>query len=105
MKGAIVAAVLLLAPVATAAAIGPKATVLVDRLSGDAPLPYDGSGRGFAESKGLSANSCFALFVADSDLLLPGDDNGARNLYRLDRCGGTPAVVQVNTSTGGLPAE
>jgi Tol biopolymer transport system component len=103
-QGVIAAIVLLALPAAAAQALGPNATILVDRPSGNAALPYDGAGRGFIESKAISANGCFVLFVADSDPLFAGDDNMGRNLYRLSRCGG-PTLVQVNTSDTGIPAE
>jgi Tol biopolymer transport system component len=100
MLAAIVALVL----PATATALTANQVVLVDRPSGDAPLLYDGAGRGFIQAKAISADSCYILFVSDSDPLFAGDDNGARNLYRYSRCGG-PTVVQVNTSSSGVPAE
>ena len=93
-----------LVPAAAAQALTTNQVVLVDRPSGSAPLLYDGAGRGFIQSKAINADGCYVLFVADSDPLFAGDDNGARNLYRYSRCGG-PTVVQVNTSSSGVPAE
>jgi Tol biopolymer transport system component len=102
-RGTLAAVVLLALPTAAQALITNQ-TVLVDRLSGAADLPYDGAGRGFIQPKAISADGCFVLFVADSDPLFAGDDNGARNLFRYSRCG-APTVVQVNTSSSGVPAE
>ena len=102
-RGMLIAVAALLLP-ASAQALTTNQTVLVDRPSGDAPLPYDGAGRGFVEGKNISANGCYVLFVSDSDPLFAGDDNGARNIFRYSRCGG-PALVQVNTSSSGVPAE
>jgi Tol biopolymer transport system component len=102
-RGAAVAIVALALP-ASAAALTVNQTVLLDRPSGDAPLPYDGAGRGFVQAKSISADGCYIVFSADSDPLFAGDDNGARNLFRYSRCGG-PTVVQVNTSSSGVPAE
>src|SRR5262245_12944194 len=89
---------------ADAEALSTNQTVLVDRPSGDAPLLYDGSGRGFVQTKAINADGCYVLFVADSDALFDGDDNGGRNLFRFSRCG-PPQIVQVNTSSTGVPAE
>ena len=89
---------------ADAQALTANQTVLVDRLSGGAPLPYDGAGRGFIQGKAISADGCYVLFVSDSDPLFAGDNDAARNLYRYSRCG-APQVVQVNTSSTGVPAE
>src|SRR4051794_28691784 len=89
---------------ADAEALSTNQTVLVDRPSGGAPLFYDGSERGFVQAKAISADGCHVLFVADSDALFAGDDNGARNLFRFSRCG-SPQIVQVNTSSTGLAAE
>jgi len=91
-------------PAGSAYALAPNQTVLVDRPSGNAALPYDGAGRGFVEAKGISSNGCFVLFVSDSDPLFDGDDNSARNIFRLSRCG-TPGRTLVNTSDTGVPAE
>ena len=102
-RGAVVAIVELALP-ASATALTTNQTVLLDRPSGDAALPYDGAGRGFVQAKSISADGCYVVFVADSDPLFAGDDNGARNLFRYSRCGG-PTVVQVNTSSSGVPAE
>ena len=54
---------------ASAQALTANQTVLVDRLSGDAPLPYDGAGRGFIEGKAINTNGCYVVFIADSDPL------------------------------------
>jgi hypothetical protein len=102
--GTLAAIAALLVTAASAQALTVNEAVLVDRPSGGVPLPYDGAGRGFVESKAISTDGCFVLFVSESDPLFAGDDNGARNLYRYSRCG-APAVAQVNTSSSGVPAE
>src|SRR4051794_17520169 len=102
-RGTLGVIVALLVP-ADAQALTVNQTVLVDRLSGGAPLPYDGAGRGFVRGKAISADGCYVVFVSDSDPLFAGDDDGARNLSRYSRCGGSP-IVQVNTSSSGIPAE
>jgi Tol biopolymer transport system component len=89
---------------ASAQALTANQTVLVDRLSGDAPLPYDGAGRGFIEGKAINTNGCYVVFIADSDPLFAGDDNGARNIYRLSRCDDS-GLALVSSSSTGVPAE
>src|SRR3954453_22330413 len=102
-RGTLIALAALLLP-ASAWGLTTNQTVLVDRPSGDAPLPYDGAGRGFVAPKAISADGCYVVFVADSDPLFAGDDNGARNIYRLSRCG-AGGLVLVNASASGAPAE
>src|SRR6188472_1851473 len=102
-RGMLLAVAALLLP-ASAQALTANQTVLVDRPSGDAPLPYDGAGRGFIDGKAISADGCYVVFVSDSDPLFAGDDNGARNIYRLSRCGGG-GLVLVSSSSAGVAAE
>ena len=86
----------------TAAAIPAGSTQLLDRPSGFGALPFDGVNDSTIGIHALSADGRFVVFTSGSNLLLPGDENTATNVYRLDRSDGT--LVQVNTTaTGGQP--
>src|SRR6478752_422553 len=101
--GTLIAIAAVLLP-ASARGLTTNQVALVDRPSGNAPLPYNGAAFGSVERKAISANGCEIVFESDSDPLFAGDENGARNLYRYSRCT-TPTLVQVNTSSSGVPAE
>jgi Tol biopolymer transport system component len=88
----------LLAP-STAAALPAGTTQLLDRPSGFGALPFDGVNDSTIGTHALSADGRFVVFTSGSDLLLPGDENTATNVYRLDRSNGT--IVQVNTTADG----
>ena len=96
-------AVLVLSIASAAAAVPRGGVMLVDRPSGLGPLPYDGSHRTDTTAHALSADGCFVVFSSRSDDLLTTDENAAENVYRQNRCMGTPPV-QVNTSAAGVPA-
>src|SRR3954447_5549339 len=102
-RGALIALAALLRP-ASAWGLTTNQTVLVDRPSGDVPLPYDGAGRGFVAPKAISADGCCVVVGADSDPLFAGDNTGPRNICRLSRCGAGELVLVI-ASDSGAPAE
>jgi len=97
----VMAALLLPATATIAAPV--SSTVLVDRPTGFGELPFDGVSGASIGIHALSADGRYVVFSSSNDVLLPGDEDSAENVYRLDRSNGT--VVQVNvTAAGGQPA-
>ncbi len=86
-------------------AVPAGSTVVPDRPSGFGTLPFDGAGFSSIEAHAISGNGCFVVFESRSDALLPGDDNGAHNVYRVDRCTAGNPIVQVNTTSAGVPQD
>ena len=94
-----------LAGASPAHALPPGSTVLVDRPSGFGALPFDGVGDSEVGANALTSDGCFVVFSSHADVLSATDDNAAENVFRLDLCRPGNALVQVNTSSGGTPAE
>ena len=100
--GGLVGALLLAVP---ADAVPAGSTLLVDRPSGFGALPFDGAGRSRINTHAISENGCFVVFESTGDDLVTTDDNAAQSVYRVDRCTAGNPIVQVNTTSAGVPSE
>ena len=88
-----------------AAAVGDGGTAVIDRPSGFGALPFDGISDSHIGPRTISANGCFIVFESENDALFAGDENGAANIYRKDRCSPGHPLVQVNVSSAGAQPE
>src|SRR6478735_894361 len=105
-RGMLMAVAALLLP-ASAQALTANQTVLVDRLSGDAPLPYDDSGLALVSSSStgvpaefgsqntgpsISADGTRVAFASNSKTLTPESD-GSEQIYVKDLTTGAIELV------------
>lgn len=92
-------AALVAAPVAHAIPAG--TTLLIDRPA-SGPLPFDGTDDSTIRGpRSASADGCLVAFSSRADSLIPGDEDAAQNIYRLDRCTpGSPPQLVSTTSSG-----
>src|SRR5262245_59811124 len=59
----------------------------------------DGSpGNGFSNAPSISAGGRFVAFQSDASNLVPGDTNGAADVFVRDRASGTTALVSVSSN-------
>ncbi len=95
-------AVLLAAGSASAAPLAPGTTRLIDRPSGDAPLPRDDNNYSIRGSgRGLSADGRYAIFESDADglAIATGGSRSLRYVFVRDRVAGT--IENVCRASGG----
>ncbi|MDO8188601.1 hypothetical protein Q5424_17305 [Conexibacter sp. JD483] len=104
IRSVLLALVLLLAGAFAASAAELRQTRLVDRPDGVGPLPFDGVSGAQLGRHALSADGRFVVFCSSSDVLLDGDDDSSRHVYRLDRATGALRQVDTRPDGGQLPS-